>query len=91
MNLQSSDAPGTHWVAIRRNDSFNPSLQKGPRGTLPRYQYFDPLGFPPDEKAHKAYLNLSWTAKRVQSDSSNLCGYHCVAWLARRPFKEIGI
>lgn len=74
-NLDPSNLPGTHWVAIYINN------RKG--------EYFDSGGFYPPPRLEK-YLNrycLDWkyNKKLIQHPKSSTCGRYCMYFVKNRP------
>lgn len=71
INTDTSNLPGTHWVAIltRDNEAY----------------YFDPFGYPPPLKIaswlNKYFSNWSHNQRQIQSITSNYCGYFCLYFL----------
>lgn len=74
INLDYSNEPGSHWVAIFVNES-NEAF------------YFDSFGFPNLSKELKKFLNLNeikiivYNKYFLQSMNSNTCGAYCVLFL----------
>lgn len=72
-NLDTSDKPGSHWVAIY--------IDKNGYGI-----YFDSYGLAPASKYHLDRLRkncerFQWNKKQVQSVASQVCGEHCIMFL----------
>ena len=81
VNIDSSNMPGSHWIAL---GIFSHSIE-----------IFDPLGFdifqwtriPCDllEFLHRMSITKKIKiSKRIQSDSSNMCGFYCLFYLFMR-------
>ena len=82
-NIDSSDMTGSHWIAV---GIFNDKIE-----------IFDPLGFdvfnwskvPCDLLDFLHRLSVTrrvYTAPRVQSDSSYLCGFYTIFYVIARKF-----
>lgn len=69
INLDSSENPGTHWVAyVKLNDYV---------------EYFDSYGNlkPPKEFVKYAGSNINYNYTNVQGNNSYKCGHHCLRFL----------
>lgn len=77
VNTDTSDKPGTHWIAIYRPIH-------GP------VEYFDSFGLPPLVPETINYMNKiaprGWTysISTVQHEIADSCGHHCVNFLKHR-------
>lgn len=76
VNTDPSDQPGQHWVAIYVSKE----------GSL---EYFDSFGFYPFIDSFKTFINNncsdgSFNAKRLQSETSMVCGLYCIYFLVHR-------
>ena len=72
-NLDTSDKPGSHWVAFY--------IDSHGRGT-----FFDSYGLPPSSRHHLDRLRrnckwIKWNKKKLQSFDSKVCGEYCVMFL----------
>lgn len=72
-NIDTSDKPGSHWVAIY--------IDKHGHGN-----YYDSYGVAPISPYHldrlrKNCVRFQWNKKQVQSVDSQVCGEHCVMFL----------
>ena len=72
-NLDTSDKPGSHWVAFYIDDHA--------RGT-----FFDSYGLPPSSQHNIERLRrnckwFKWNKKKLQSFDSKVCGEYCVMFL----------
>jgi hypothetical protein len=68
VNLDRSTGGGTHWVAVYF--------------TGKELWYFDSFGLmPPESVARSTQKTIIWNRSRYQADSSNRCGYYCLAFL----------
>lgn len=75
VNTDDSTLPGTHWVAIYVSKNGK------------TYQYFDSYGLPPLIENHFDFLkdrNIKFNQKRLQSDTTKVCGQYCLAFLNAR-------
>lgn len=93
MNKDTSDKPGSHWVAVYVDTIDDKSVE-----------YYDSFGEQPDEiflrevkgliQAHKLpiYLKMKINKVKRQAENSNLCGFHAMKFLMDRfegkPFVE---
>lgn len=74
LNLQRSDEPGSHWVAVYHE----------PRG---RYvEYFDSFGAPPPEEVVRAKRRrpLLWSSSQLQDVRSSSCGWYAMDFIRAR-------
>ena len=72
-NLDTSDKPGSHWVAIY--------IDKNGYGN-----YFDSYGVGPVSRHHidrlrRNCIRFQWNKRQVQSVDSQVCGEHCIMFL----------
>lgn len=69
VNLDSSEGPGTHWVAYYKNKSF--------------VQYFDSFGNlkPPKEVVSYLGKNITYNYTQYQTYDSVICGHLCLYFL----------
>lgn len=70
-NLDESDEPGSHWVAI---------YMKSPSSVY----YFDSYGIPPVEKLEQFLCNFTHRTVNdciIQSLNSYVCGHYCIFFL----------
>jgi|JI10StandDraft_1071094.scaffolds.fasta_scaffold89124_4 hypothetical protein len=70
VNLDNSDGPGTHWVAVYNGLNQEFAL------------YCDPFGLSPDPRVLK-YLKtqekpVAATTKQLQAEKASSCGYWCI-------------
>jgi hypothetical protein len=74
MNLQNSNQPGSHWVALY----FGPSTA----------EYFDSFGLPPDDRAldymRRSGKKVMWNNEKLQLNSSDECGYYALDYIKCR-------
>ena len=76
MNVDSSDQPGSHWVAV-----YIDRHQQG--------NYFDSYGYKPSVSVLSHFLNAncrSWQCnnKQIQGYLSSVCGHYCIYFLIQR-------
>ena len=71
-NLDSSNLPGTHWLAVKIDSHLHAFL-------------FDPLAFPANRKICRHLLNyvvsIRVCKEPSQSLNSSLCGEYCVDFI----------
>lgn len=71
VNLDSSDGPGTHWVAYKKRNNL--------------VTYFDSYGTLPPPKELVTYFNnsslIQYNYNRYQPYNSVKCGHLCLAFL----------
>lgn len=75
VNLDTSDGPGTHWVAYyKRNNQI---------------EYFDSYGNlqPPREIINYLGENIKYNYYRYQNDNSVICGHLCLRFLFENAYK----
>ena len=83
INTDPSDKPGTHWVCLY--------VWGTPSNTIG--EFFCSYGEPPQTYNFKSWIEstvTSWTynKKRLQADSSSVCGHYCLFYLLHR-FRNI--
>ena len=71
-NTDTSNQPGSHWIAIYINDGFG--------------IYFDSFGLPPLHKEYINYLNnycnfWCYNSLTLQNINSSTCGLYCILFL----------
>ena len=70
VNLDSNDNPGTHWVAIKKNNNLA--------------FYFDSFGNLPPPLEIVQYLkgtHIKYNTARFQNFNTEICGHLCLAFL----------
>ena len=85
MNLDSSDLPGSHWIAVYLDATGDKEIN-----------YFDPFGEPPsddfmkqmktlvDKIAPKTYLKMKINRIPSQKDHTDTCGYQSMNFINKR-------
>lgn len=76
INLDTSDLPGSHWVAVYINKSRHAF-------------YFDSYGSPPTvqiTKWLKQFKSFSYNKKCFQSIFSKNCGFYCIYFIYLKHF-----
>ena len=80
INYDTRDGRGTHWAVLE--------MQTAKKGF-----YASSFGDPPLEALNSTKVNISYNNIDVQSLSSQMCGYFCIAYMLLRnrgvPFKQI--
>jgi hypothetical protein len=74
LNTAPHNTSGEHFIAIR--------------ATKKSVFYFDSFGEPPKNEQIKSFLSriiknrsFNWNEVQIQDDSSNFCGFYCLAYL----------
>ena len=75
INLQDSNQPGSHWIALKRVENSIFVFDSFGIGYLP--VGYLPVGIFKVYKNHKIITNIY----RIQDISSNLCGMFCVLFI----------
>ena len=74
LNLQTSEEPGSHWVALHRSRGGEYA------------EYFDSFGAPPPTEVLRAKgrLPMMYSAAQLQDVRSSSCGWFCMDYLRAR-------
>ena len=74
VNLDTSNKPGSHWVALKISKSKC------------KNEYFDSYGLPPPTLHFKKFMRYNYTfnSKRLQHSLSTTCGQWCIYYVWRK-------
>lgn len=76
INYDKSDEPGSHWVAVFRDEAGD-------------IEFFDSFGIPPIDSrcANFIGLNYSYNPYKLQPDLTNSCGFYSTYFVLKRSRK----
>ena len=71
VNLDSSQQPGSHWIAIKISESIY------------KNEYFDSYGLGPPTVGFKKFMryNCTYNSKRLQHSLSTTCAQWCIYYI----------
>ena len=84
VNTDPAHLPGTHWFAVYISSTTAAAAAAAPESKTSLNEHFDSAGQQPIERINNILLlngpNYMYNSQRVQSYSSETCGYFCIMY-----------